>query len=68
MLMIMIHFKFLNSFVESGLLALIHQLTRITESSGTVIDNIFCNNFDHETISGNLLTKISDHLPQFAIV
>ena len=30
--------------------------------------NIFCNNFDHETISGNLLIKSSDHLPQFAIV
>ena len=51
-------FKFLNSFVENGLLPLIHQPTRITESSGTVIDNIFCNNFDHETISGNLLIKI----------
>ena len=61
-------FKFLNSFVENDLLPLIHQPTRITESSGTVIDNIFCKNFDHETISGNLLIKISDHLPQFATV
>ena len=61
-------FKFLNSFVENGLLPLIYQPTRITESTGIVIDNIFCNNFDHETISGNLLIKISDHLPQFAIV
>ena len=32
-------FKFLNSFVENGLLPMIHQPTRITESSGTVIDN-----------------------------
>ena len=38
-------FKFLNSFVENGLLPLIHQPTRITESSGTVTDNIFCDNF-----------------------
>ena len=58
----------MNSFVENGLLPLIHQSTRVTESLGTVIDNIFCNNFDHETVSGNLLIKISDHLPQFPIV
>ena len=61
-------FKFLNSFVENGLLPLIHQPTRITESTGTVTDNIFCNNFDHETISGNLPMKILDHLPHIAIV
>ena len=61
-------FKLFNSFVENGLLPQIHQPTGVTESSATVIDNIFCNNFDHETISGNLLIKISDHLPQLARV
>ena len=47
---------------------LIHQSTRITETTGTLIDNIFSNNFEHETLSLNLLIKISDHLPQFAVV
>ena len=61
-------FEFLNTIVESGFLPLIHQPTRITEATGTLIDHIFSNNFEHETLSGNLLIKISDHLPQFAMV
>ena len=62
------HSVFLNTTVESGFLPLIHQPTRITETTGTLIDNIFSNNFEHETLIGNLLIKISDHLPQFAVV
>ena len=58
-------FDYLNTIVESGFLPLIHQPARITE---TLIDNIFLNNFEHETLSGNLLIKISDHLPQFSMV
>ena len=61
-------FDFLNTIVESGFLPLIHQPTRIPETRGTFIDNIFSNNFEHETLSGNLVIKISDHLPQFAVV
>ena len=61
-------FDFLNTIVQSGVLPLIHQLTHITETTGTLTDDIFSNNFEHETLSGNLLTKISDHLPQFAVV
>ena len=61
-------FDFLNTTVESGFLPLIYQLTRITETAGTLIDNIFSNNFEHETLNGNLLKKISDHLSQFAVV
>ena len=56
-------FDFLNTIVESGFLSLIHQPVRITE---TFIDNIFSNNFEHETLIGNLLIKISDYLPQFS--
>ena len=57
---------FVNSIVQFGFLPLIHQPTRITGRSATIIDNIFANNFEHESISGNLLLKISDHLPQFS--
>ena len=47
-------------------LPLITQPTRITETSQTLIDNIFTNNIERECISGNVLIEISDHLLQFA--
>ena len=55
----------LNSFF---LLPHILQPTRITERSATLIDNIFANTYAMNAISGNLVSKISDHLPQFLIV
>ena len=51
----------LNSFF---LLPYILQPTRITERSATLIDNIFANTYSTNAISGNLVSKISDHLPQ----
>ena len=39
--------------------------TKITDHSATVIDNIFPNNFEYETESGNTITQIADHSPQF---
>ena len=59
---------FVNSIVQFGFLPLIHQPTRITGRSATIIDNIFANNFEHESMSGNLLLKISDHLSQFSTI
>ena len=42
------------------------QPTRIIESNKpSLIDNIFLNSIEHSTLSGNLITKISDHLPNF---
>lgn len=41
--------------------------TRITPHSGTLIDNIFTNNFNESLVSGNLTFSISDHLIQFFI-
>ena len=55
----------LNSFF---LLPYILEPTRITERSVTLIDNIFANTYAMNAISGNLVSKISDHLPQFLIV
>ena len=37
-------------------------------ASATLIDNIFSNITENETISGNILTQITDHFPQFLIV
>ena len=43
--------------------------TRITDTSSTLIDNIFVNSAPGFKIhSGNILSLISDHLPQFSII
>ena len=54
----------LNSFF---LLPYILQPTRITERSAILIDNIFANTYAMNAISGYLVFKLSDHLPQFLI-
>ena len=50
------------------LLPCILQPTRITERSATLTDNIFSNTYAMNTISGNLVSKISDHLPRILVV
>ena len=37
----------------------------MNSSKPLLIDNIFLNSIDHETHSGNLVSKISDHMPDF---
>ena len=51
--------------VSECLLPYILHPTRVTDHSATAINNIFSNNFEHETVSGNIITQIADHLPQF---
>ena len=42
---------------------------RISNSSSTLINNIFCNvTFDSRIISGNFTSTVFGHLPQFAII
>ena len=41
--------------------------TRITPHSKTLIDNIFTNTLENFS-SGNIITSVSDHLPQYLIV
>jgi hypothetical protein len=36
--------------------------------TATLIDNIFLNSIEYDTMSGNLLTDITDHLPNFLII
>ena len=36
--------------------------------SSTIIDNIYGNNFEQESISGNILIKLADHFAQFLTV
>ena len=43
--------------------------TRITSSDRpSLLDNIFINTHDKEVYSGNIIDKISDHMPNFAII
>ena len=58
---------FLNQMFSSSFQPLITRPTRITNSSATLIDNIFVNNLEEIYTSGILFTDLSDHLPIFQI-
>ena len=60
--------EFLDFLASNSFIPLILQPTRITSHFNTVIDNIFSNVIDPDTISGNLTATISDHLPQFSTI
>ncbi len=60
---------FLNTMFLSSFIPLINHPTRVTESSATLIDNIFTNCHDTpEIINGILLTDISDHFSIFSVI
>ena len=59
---------FINTVISHYLLPHILHPTRVTDHSATVIDNIFSNNTSYETVSGNIISQISDHFPQFIIL
>ena len=51
-----------------GCLPHVLQPTRVTENTATVIDNIFSNNIQDNTISGNILLTLSKHFSRFLSV
>jgi len=59
---------FLNTFFTNHLQPLVLQPTRVTDSTSTLIDNIFSNDVTSKVTSGNILIQISDHFPQFSIL
>ena len=59
--------KFVDILSSYLLLPNINIPTRLTNTSKTLIDNIFCNFSDPNSISGNIISSISDHLPQFLL-
>ena len=59
---------FLDILENYCLLPYITLPTRITDSSQTLIDNIFMSPHSYKYFSGNFVTGISDHLAQFAIL
>ena len=50
--------------VSHSFLPYIHQPSRVTDHSATIIDNIFSNITDYETVSGN----IAYHFAQFLLI
>ena len=60
--------KFIGPLSSNVLIPYILHPTRIHGQSRTITDNIFFNQYNKETISGNLTPTISDHLTQFLFV
>ena len=60
--------ELLDSLSSHMFLPHIFQATRISTTSKILIDNTFLNVHTPSSVSGNLTSSISDHLPQFLIV
>ena len=61
--------KFLDFMLDNFLFPYISQPTRFeNQENPSLIDNIFFNDISAECISGNLISHISDHLPNFLII
>ena len=59
---------FLDSMYASFLLPYIRTPSRVTPCSKTLIGNIFSNNTEDGSISGNIVTTTSDHYAQFLLL
>ena len=59
--------NFYDKITSNLLIPLILLPTKINKKNNTLIDNILTNQFNPDTISGNLTVNISDHLPSFMI-
>ena len=59
---------FINSMTTHSFLPYILQPSRVTGHSATLMDNIFSNVTDIESVSGNLTSLISDHFIQFMFI
>ena len=55
----------LDTFFSMGFSPTINKPTRVSSTSATIIDNIFTNSMDHNSVSGILLSDLSDHYPVF---
>ena len=59
---------FVDLLYSNGYFPLISRPTRVTENSGTLIDNIFTSEISVGIKSGILINDITDHLPIFASI
>ena len=61
--------QFINTMTEEYLQPTILEPTRyVGNTQPSLIDNIFINNIDKIITSGNIIDKITDHMPNFIIV
>ena len=61
--------EFINMMFSHHFQTCILHPSRITDTSSTVIDNFHVNSAtENNVFGGNILSLISDHLPQFAIL
>ena len=60
--------NFINTMISYSFLPLINKPTRITSTTATLIDNIFCNNVHSNNFSnGVMYSDISDHPSIFCV-
>ena len=59
--------EFYNLMTSSGFLPYIILPTRITDTTMTIVDNIYSNTFSDNVLSGNILVQVADHLVQFLL-
>ena len=59
---------FVSLLLSQHFLPYIIHPTRVSDHSSTIIDNIFSNICNLNTKSGNILTQVADHFPQFLVV
>ena len=64
----MVASNFLDLLSSFGFRPLILQPTRVTASSASLIDNIFVNTIETESLGGNITTSVSDHFSQFSVL
>ena len=57
-----------NSMISHSFLPYILQPSRVTDNSVTIINNIFSNITDFETLSGNITVLVADHFAQFLLI
>ena len=61
--------RFLNTMLDNLLIPHITQPSRFDQNlNSSLIDNIFFNDISSETISGNLVSHVTDHLPNFLLI
>ena len=60
--------EFMQGFMSRGYYPLISLPTRITDTTATLIDNIWTSNLRADMASGLVTVRLSDHLPTYAFV
>ncbi len=60
--------EFIDNLFSHGFMPFIHKPTRVTHQTATLLDHIYSNNLAHKSISGIILTDVSDHFGIYHIV